>query len=367
MLAISRASLKAIFKSPQAVFFSLFFPIVLIMIFGALTGSRSFSIDVAFDKSTDTTSELYHILKGYSVLNIEKADEAELLDRLKKGRITALFEIRKRVTPLGETQYDLHIKTSSASQRDLQVLQPIVRMAMDSAMRNEIIRRQHIDMATLAANVPITTSQEQVLGREYKMIDFYLPGMIGFSLIGSAVFGVAFVFFAFRETLVLKRLFSTPIKRTYIVMGESIARIIFLLTTAVVLIVFGTYFYHFRLANGISTFLEMLVLCFLGIVVFMGFGYIISGIAKNQNVIPVYANLFMFPQYFLSGTFFPKSALPQGLQPIIKFLPLTAVNDALRKISFEGSHLTGVGSEILVLLGWCVVVYFIAVKVFKWE
>src|SRR5262245_16305747 len=121
MLAISRASLKAIFKSPQAVFFSLFFPIVLIMIFGAMTGSRSFSMDVAFDKETDTTSELYHILKGYSVLNVENASEAELLDRLKKGRITAIFEIRKRTTPMGDTQYDLHIKTSSASQRDLPV------------------------------------------------------------------------------------------------------------------------------------------------------------------------------------------------------------------------------------------------------
>jgi ABC-2 type transport system permease protein len=94
---------------------------------------------------------------------------------------------------------------------------------------------------------------------------------------------------------------------------------------------------------------------------------VISGIAKNQNVIPVYANLFMFPQYFLSGTFFPITSLPEGLQKIVRFLPLTALNDALRQVSFEGGHIWNVWPEILILVGWGIAIYFIAIKVFKWE
>ena len=151
------------------------------------------------------------------------------------------------------------------------------------------------------------------------------------------------------------------------VVGESIARVIFLLMTAVVLILFGKYFYHFTLANGFVTFLEMMVLSLLGIVVFMGFGFVISGVSKNQNVVPVYANLFMFPQYFLSGTFFSITALPAGLQSFVKYLPLTALNDSLRKVSFEGAHLWDVGREIGILAIWCVIAYAIAIKVFKWE
>ena len=367
MLAISKASLKAIFKSPQAVFFSLFFPMVLIWIFGALSGNKSFSIDVAFDHKSDTTNTLFFVLNKIPVLNIGHGSQADLEDKLKKGRITALMQIIKKQVP-GETdKYELHLKTTSAGQRDMPILQPILKQVIDSVTKRELELKGHDVPQMAVESPPYFITQEKLEGTEYKMIDFYLPGMIGFSLIGAAVFGVAFVFYSFRETLVLKRLFSTPIQRVYIVLGESIARIIFLLCTAVVLILFGTYFYHFRLANGAVTFIEMLVLCFMGIVTFMGFGYIISGIAKNQNVIPIYANLFMFPQYFLSGTFFPKSALPAGLQPIIKFLPLTALNDALRKVSFEGSHLTGVLPELAVMAGWCVVVYFIAVKVFKWE
>ena len=101
-------------------------------------------------------------------------------------------------------------------------------------------------------------------GRKYKMIDFFLPGMIGFSLIGSAVFGIAFFFYSLRETLVLKRMYATPIKRGYIILGESISKVLFQLVTVVVLIAFGYFMYNFTLANGIVTFVNMLVLSFLG-------------------------------------------------------------------------------------------------------
>ena len=104
-----------------------------------------------------------------------------------------------------------------------------------------------------------------------------------------------------------------------------------------------------------------------GLIVFIGFGFIISSVAKNQNVIPIYANLFMFPQYFLSGTFFPKTLMPQALQSVINYLPLTALNDAMRKVSFEGMHLWGVKTEIAILLAWCLLAYGILLKVFKWE
>jgi ABC-2 type transport system permease protein len=199
------------------------------------------------------------------------------------------------------------------------------------------------------------------------MIDFFLPGMIGFSLIGSAVFGIAFLFYSLRETLVLKRMYATPIRRGYIILGESLAKVLFQLLTVVVLILFGYFMYGFYLANGVITFLSMLVLCFLGLLVFMGFGFLISGLSKNQNVIPIYANIFMFPQYFLSGTFFPKSALPAGVQPLLQFVPLTALNDSLRNVAFEGSSLWSCWPQILVMIVWGVIVYAATAKFFRWE
>jgi ABC-2 type transport system permease protein len=360
MMAIARASLIAIFRSPQAVFFSLFFPIVLIVVFGALSGIGGISFNIAFDSKSDTSNIIYWVIKNkIPILNVENAPEEELLDRLKKGRITALINIQK--IPACDTcaKYDLHFMTTSAGQRDLPFLQPVIRQAV------ETVNARSSEQPTTGQYVSIST--EQIPARVYRMIDFYLPGMIGFSLMGSAVFGVAFVYLTFRETLVLKRLFSTPVKRGYMLLGESIARIAFLITTAIVLIVFGRYFYHFTLANGFVTFLEMLVISLVGIIVFMGFGFVISGISKNQNVVPVYANLFMFPQYFLSGTFFPITGLPANMQAIVKYLPLTAFNDAMRKVSFEGSHIWDVGRELGIMAAWCLLAYAVAIKVFKWE
>lgn len=356
MWAIVKASTKAIFKSPQAVFFSLFFPIVLIIIFGALSGGRGITLDVAIDKTSDTANVLYAAVKNVSALRIINAEEADIQDRLKKGRITAIIAINKSSD--STNTYNLNLKTSSAVQKqDLNVLSTIL---------NSVIAK--IDEAAFPSTKTIAKiNTEEIKGRPYKLIDFYLPGMLGFSLIGAAVFGVAFVFFSLRETLVLKRMYSTPIKKGYIVAGESIARIIFQLATAVVLILFGKFFYGFTLSNGWITFFELLLLSFLGLLVFMGFGFFVSSVAKNQNVIPIYANLFMFPQYFLSGTFFPKSALPAGMQNIIKFLPLTALNDAMRKVSFEGLHVWQTGSELLILSVWAVLMFVIAARVFKWE
>ncbi|MDP4215890.1 MAG: ABC transporter permease [Bacteroidota bacterium] len=365
MWAICGAALRSIFRSPQAVFFSLFFPIVLIVVFGALSGGGGVSLDIAFDGGSDTTNAVYQMIAQTPGLNIIRSNDNDLIDRLKKGRITAIIDIRRKDGPTSppgkEThmppRYDVHLKTTSAGQKDFPILQMILSSRINGI--NSQARGNDDNYATI--------SSEEIRVRPYRMIDFYLPGMLGFALIGSAVFGVSFLFFTLRETLVLKRMYSTPVKRAYIVLGEGLGRLVFQLATAAVLVLFGKIFYQFTLANGIVTFLEMMALSLLGLLVFMGFGFIISSIAKNQNVIPIYANLFMFPQYFLSGTFFPKSLMPHGIQWLINILPLTALNDALRKVSFEGAHLWNAGHELLVLSIWCVAVYVIAARVFRWE
>ncbi|HLY71851.1 MAG TPA: ABC transporter permease [Puia sp.] len=357
MWAIGKATMRAIFRSPQAVFFSLFFPVVLIVIFGSLGGGGGISLNVAFDNNTDTANAIYQAVGRVSVFNVVKTGQPDVEDRLKKGRITAIINIKKISDVNGMPQYDIHLKTTSAAQKDMPVLQTILR---------DII--SNISARTNPSNYSYATiSQEQIPGRIYRMIDFYLPGMLGFSLIGSAIFGVSFLFFSLRETLVLKRMFASPVSKAYIVLGDGLGRILFNLTTATVLILFGRFFYQFTLSEGVVTFLELMFLSVMGLIVFMGFGYTIASLAKNQNVIPIYANLFMFPQYFLSGTFFPKTAMPDSIQWLINILPLTALNDAMRKVSFEGAHLFDCGKQLAILAIWGIVVYAISIKVFKWE
>jgi ABC-2 type transport system permease protein len=357
MWSIGKATMRSIFRSPQSVFFSLFFPVVLIVIFGSLGGGGGISLNIAFEKNADTANAVYQAIQHSTVFNISRSGQEDADDKLKKGQISAIVDIRKKSQDIGRPQYDIHLKTTSAAQKDLPVLETILR---------DIISRINASVNPLQDSYA-SISKEEIPGRIYRMIDFYLPGMLGFSLIGSAIFGVSFLFFSLREALVLKRMFASPISKTYIVLGDGIGRVLFNLTTATVLILFGRFFYQFTLSDGIITFLELIFLSVLGLLVFMGFGYIISSLAKNQNVIPIYANLFMFPQYFLSGTFFPKTALPASIQWLINILPLTALNDAMRKVSFEGANLVQCDKQLGILAIWGVVVYIIAIKVFKWE
>lgn len=351
LFAITKASFKSIFKSPSSTFFSLFFPVVLIIIFGSIGGGGGVSFDVAFADKSDTANVIHQAITHAPIFDIETGTRADMEDRLKKGRITAILDIRKK-----DSGYELHITSTTASQRELPQLVDVLNGIVNEAS----IRNQRVNKI---ANITV----DQLEVRPYRRIDFYLPAMIGFSLIGSAVFGVAFLFFALRETLVLKRMYASPVSKTNIVLGESLGRIFFQLLIVIVLILFGTYAYHFTLANGFTTFVELLVLSALALVVFMGFGFFISSVAKNQNVIPIYANLFMFPQYFLSGTFFPKTILPSSIHWLIEALPLTALNDSLRKVAFEGSHLNNCWREIGILAIWGVIIHAFAIWAFRWE
>jgi ABC-2 type transport system permease protein len=110
-----------------------------------------------------------------------------------------------------------------------------------------------------------------------------------------------------------------------------------------------------------------MALSFIALVLFMGFGFIVSGVAKNESTIPPLANLFTLPQFLLAGTFFSIDNFPSWMQPFCKILPLTHFNNAMRDIAFEGNSLMDSWGDISVLLIWIVVVYAAAFKIFKWE
>lgn len=358
MLAISKASFRAIFRSPSAVIFSFAFPLIFILVFGFI-GGGSPTVRIGFTKTTDTTQRnaVYQQLSKYKTIRIVEKSEEELRNDLSKGRITALIDMQPNKTdafPL----YTISVQTSTASVDRLAILQ--------STLKDIIV---NIDRRA-APNAPTYAAIElpaPLPGRVYKTIDFILPGQLGFSLLSAGVFGVAFLFFNLRQQLVLKRFFATPIKRGYILFGEGISRVAFQLITAVVILLIGRFVFGFTLVHGAVTFLELLVLSLVGLIVFMGFGFIVSGLAKNESTIPPFANMFTLPQFLLAGTFFSIDTFPKWLQPICKILPLTHLNDAMRNIAFEGSHLIDCGKQLGILGIWGIVLYAIAIKVFRWE
>ncbi len=351
---MAKASFRSILRSPSAVVFSLAFPLIFIVVFGFI-GGGGIKLSVGVAPQNDSANAVYQALKNIQIINLVHESQKEMTADLVKGRIDAIINIHKN--PEKIPAYYVNVQYSEASKDKGNILKSILTNILSSV--NDRYRQGPPPVAELKE----TTTH----GREYKTIDFILPGQLGFSLLSSGVFGTAFVFLSLRITLVIKRFFATPVKRSSIVLGEAISRLAFSLIGAFIIILIGHFLFGFTLVNGIRTVMDMLVLSAIGLIVFMGFGFTVSGIAKNESSIPPIANIITLPQFLLSGTFFSIEAFPSWLQPVSKALPLTYLNDAMRKVAFEGASLIDVKQQVFIMLLWGFAIYALAVKVFKWE
>jgi len=348
-LALAKASFRSIMRSPSAVVFTLAFPLIFILVFGFLGGGGT-RIDVGIAPGSDINNPVETMLEKTGMIRLVKDKSKEEFDKLlEKGNVDAMVDIHRKVN---SPAYSVNVVYTSASRDKGGILKSVLNnLFYDKTLKPTVAEIR----------------ESTINGREYKTIDFILPGQLGFSLLSTGVFGTAFVFLSLRQTLVIKRFFATPVKRSSIVIGEGIARIGFALIGALFIILIGHFFFGFTLVHGVVTVINMLLLATMGIIVFMGFGFIISGIAKSESMVPPISNIVTLPQFLLSGTFFSIEAFPTWLQPISRALPLTYLNDAMRKVAFEGMGLWDVKFQIMILLIWGIVIYAVAVKVFKWE
>lgn len=352
-LALAKASFRSITRSPSAVVFTLAFPLIFILVFGFL-GGGGVKLDLAVAPGSDMQNPVIIALQHTSVVHlITDKSEVELQQRLEKGTIAGVIDVHKNI--VDQPAYLANVKYTSASMDKGNILKSI--------LNNLMYTLNTKDLKPSVAELKEST----VHGRTYRTIDFILPGQLGFSLLSTGVFGTAFVFFSLRQTLVIKRFFATPVKRSSIILGEGLARIGFALIGALFIILIGHFFFHFTLIHGFTTVVNMLLLSTIGVIVFMGFGFVVSGIAKSESTIPPISNIITLPQFLLSGTFFSIENFPNWLQPISRALPLTYLNDAMRQVAFEGAGLWDVKQQILIMVVWGIGIYAVAVKVFKWE
>lgn len=356
MLAITRASLQSILRSPSAVVFTLLFPLIFILVFGFINeGSIRFNLGV--DLRSHLDNKLFDDISSIQAIHLVPGlDSTGQEALLKKGELDAILHIRQEMTGNAPT-YTLSLTTTAASPEKGRIIRSILEQVVDKAnLRAAGIVKP---MAELR--------QQEVKGRVYQTIDFILPGQLGFSLLSSGVFGTAFVFFNLRQTLVIKRFFATPIRKPYIVMGEALSRLVFALSGAAFLILTGYLVFGFTLVNGLITLLSMLGISALGLIVFMGFGFVVSGLARNESTIPPLANIITLPQFLLSGTFFSIDNFPEWLQPVCKALPLTYLNNAMRMVAFDGAGWEQLWVPLAVVTAWGIAIYALAIRVFRWE
>ena len=358
VMALAKASFKAILHSPVSVVFSLLFPLIFIVVFGSMVDTRMVPLKVALKPGCDTANVIYRAMAEADNITIDHsllAQDAE--DALQKGRLAAIINIKKDGPASPVPHYMVTLISSTSSKMQAGMLQVLLNNAIASANQN-----------FFPANPSFASLRTRELpGRVYRQIDFILPGQLGFSLLMAGVFGSAFILFGLRKGLVLKRLSATPVSRTHMIAGEMLSRLVFQVVSFTIIIALGYFIFEFTLVNGFLTFFEMMLFSFLGLIVFMSIGFIISGLVESESSIAPVANTITLPQILLCGLFFPIDNYPHWLQSVCNILPLTFFVDGLRKIAFEGTHISQMPFQVSGLFAWAAVLSVIAVRTFKWE
>lgn len=353
--AVARASLISTLRSPTSVVFALLFPLIFVTVFGAMVDNTAVKIKmVVLSSDSKQDSLLLSAVRSIDIFMISVAeDSVSAITDLQKGRIGGVLQFgHSSANVNGQPQFTIQLFASGATQSKLSLIQT----ALQAVVNN--INAQWLPGQPAVAHLETL----QVPGRVYRMIDFILPGQLGFSLLMAGVFGSAFSLFNLRHTLVLKRVFTTPVYPSFFLMGEMLSRLLFQVICFIIITAIGHYAFSFTMVHGWITFIEMLILSLFGLIIFTGIGFFISGLIRNESSIAPIANTITVPQILLCGLFFPVENYPDWLRGFCDLLPLTFLVNGLRKIAFEGAHLWQIPGAIAGLAIWTCLVILVCTK-----
>ena len=211
---------------------------------------------------------------------------------------------------------------------------------------------------------PLTVTEETVSERGARYIDFFIPGLLGLNLMGSGIWSIAFAIVTARKQKLLKRMIATPMSRSQYLISFLLSRLFFLVVEVGVLVGFGALVFDVPLRGSIAALAAVSLVAALA---FSALGLLVSSRAQTVEAVSGLANLVMLPMWIFSGVFFSAANFPKVVQPFIQALPLTATVDALRAIMLRGAPLSSLSGELLLLVGWLIVPFAVALWIFRWR
>jgi ABC-type multidrug transport system permease subunit len=196
-----------------------------------------------------------------------------------------------------------------------------------------------------------------------RYIDFLIPGLLGMNLMNSGMWGIGFALVDMRQRKLLKRFVGTPMRRGDFLLALLSSRLVLMLIEIGLLLTLGVIVFHMKVLGSLFS---IVLLGSAGAVAFGGIGLLTASRAQKIESVSGLMNLVMMPMWIFSGVFFSYERFPAMIQPLIKALPLTALNDALRASILEGQPLSHQWPRLLVLTLWGGISFVLAVRWFRW-
>jgi ABC-2 type transport system permease protein len=335
------ARMKELWREPEVVFWVFVFPILLAL-----------GLGIAFrNKPADVTSVA--IVEGPEVERVvamlhrsqDTVIRADVLDRQKALQGFRLGKYDLVIEPDGKGGFQYQYDPS----RPESVLS---RAEVDDALQTAAGRRDVLPTSAVVSSQP---------GSRY--IDFLIPGLLGMNLMNAAMWGIGFALVDMRQRKLLKRFVATPMRRSDFLLALTASRLLLMLVDVGLLLGFGVLVFHMRVLGSLIT---ITLIGAAGAIAFGGIGLATACRAQKIETASGLINVVMMPMWIFSGVFFSYERFPQAIHPLIKALPLTALNDALRATVLEGAPLAAQGWRLLILGLWGGVSFLLALRWFRW-
>lgn len=356
----TKLNTKRFFRDRLALFFGILFPLIFLFVFGGLnsgSGTISFNVALINDSKSPFASQVVSQLEHGKTFKVNKtittfSDAQEKMSRSQiDGTIVlpAGFGDSKNGIPTGQAQ----IYYTENNEQAGQTLVTVLGGAFTS-----------VNSKYVQVKEPLTVVGKQLNNKSLTSFDYTFSGLLGFSIIGLGIFGPINVFPELKKQGILRRLHTTPIRVWQYFLSTMLSQAIIGLISLSIMFIVAITIFHLKVTGN---YLEIGLFTVLSIFMILGIGLAIGGWAKNERQAAPLANIIVFPMLFLSGTFFPRYAMPEWLQHVTNFLPLTPVIDGIRLLTTEGKHLTDIGGQLGPMALWMIIIYIIAFRVFRWE
>jgi len=329
---------KEFLRETEAIFWVFGFPLILALALGfAFRAKPPDRIPIGIVAGPAAQARLTQLVKSPALLPHIYA-EGEGREALRRGRISLLIE--------GDTAPVYRFDPTRPESR-------AARIEADDALQRAAGRKEVFQAA-----------QVEVKEQGSRYIDFLMPGLLGMNLMGTGIWGIAFTVANARMKKLLKRLVATPMRKSEYLMSQFLSRLVFLGMEVTVLVAFGWLVFGVRV-NGSLALLALLSL--VGGFSFSGVGVLVASRARSIEAVSGITNLVMMPMWLCSGVFFSYERFPDKIKPLIRLLPLTALNDALRGVINDSMSLAQIAPQLAILLAWGVLCFFLGLKIFRWQ
>ena len=338
LIELTLARFREFLREPEAVFWVFMFPVIMTCALGIAfrtRGEEPVIAGIVEQAGADTVADALESAGGFTVRRIAPA---EVERAVRDGRAPVV------VVPGDPPTYRFD-QARAESQ--------VARLAVDRALQRAAGRH---DVFT-PVEVPV-----QNVGSRY--IDWLVPGLLGMNIMSTGLWGVGFSIVQARTKKLLKRLVATPMSKAHYLMSHVFSRLLFLALEVVVIIGFAWVFFDVRVHGALWA---LAGLALLGALSFGGLGLLLASRARTIEAVSGLMNFVMLPMWVLSGVFFASTNFPDAMQPFIRLLPLTALNDALRAIVNEGQSITAVASETAILASWGLISFVLSLRLFRWQ